>query len=67
MSALHRVNGNWGEDKKDILCNLIKKYEAMVSEKENEAEMVKRDIESRVVSVAAYNQEVQGHKSIKNV
>ena len=67
LSALHRVNGNWGEDKKDILCNLIKKYEAMVSAKENEAEMVKQDIESRVVSVAAYNQEVQGHKSIKNV
>ena len=67
LSALHRVNGNWGEERKEVLQQLIERYEQAVSEKEAEAQMVKKDIENRVQSISEYNNEVQGHKKIKSV
>lgn len=67
LSALHRVNGNWGEERKEVLQQLIERYEQAVSEKEAEAQTVKKDIENRVQSISEYNNEVQGHKKIKSV
>lgn len=67
LSALHRVNGNWGEERKEALQQLIDKYEQIVLEKEAEAQKAKRDIENKIQSIASYNDEVQGHKTAKSV
>lgn len=59
LRVLHQVNGNWGQEKKDILSNLISMYESAVVSKEQEQSMVKEDIAQRVNSLVSYNREIE--------
>ena len=59
LRVLHQVNGNWGQDKKDVLSALISMYEQAVTAKEQEESMVKEDIAQRVNSLLTYNREIE--------
>lgn len=60
LDTLHSINGNWGPEKKKELDNLISNYEIALKQAEEKAEILRNDIDNRVVDINGYFHEING-------
>lgn len=60
LGVLHKVNGHWTEDRKDLLELLISQYEAEVDACEYRSKQLKKQIDKMVNSLEIYLQALKG-------